>query len=68
MEISERTVDPIDIKREVSFGKRRAFSTMQRGHRSNQGRDEKLGREGQHKFCLSLGREGSGITKDKTLS
>lgn len=41
---------------------------MQRGYRSNQGRDEKLGREGQEKFFLSLDRESSGITKDKTLS
>lgn len=37
MEISERRVDTIDIKREVFFGKRRAFSTMQRGHRAIRG-------------------------------
>lgn len=51
--------------------KHRIFSCNMRGDKSISGMDEKFCREGEEKlelpfqFCLSLGREASGVMKDK---
>ena len=71
-EVSEHRVDTTNIKQEEFFNKHRVFScTVERRQanlewrRSLTKRDKRKGELSS--FCLSLGREGSGIMKDKTL-